>query len=714
LAHILSDGSVASWSPSQDGHAVLSLALTASTLYVGGTFSVIDGQPRQGLAAFDVDSGGLLPWDPHPDGSVVLGPVVRALAARGDTVFVAGDFRLIGAQPRICLAALDGRTGRALDWYPGASNSEILALKLRGNALFLGGYFTQIGGLTRNRAAAVDASTGVVLPWNPDVSGPDDVYVGSARVWALGVRDSTVYLGGQFLGVGDQSRNALAAVDADSGRVLPWNPSPAHTYTYPYPYVRSLFVQGDTIYVGGNFESIGGADRISLAAIDAATGQALDWNPRPDSDHDVIALAVSGGVVYAGGTFPTLGPWKARSCLAALDLTTGAVKDWNPDANGLFVDAMVVSGGTVYVGGDFTFIGGLPRNGVAALDTLTGAATPWNPSADGQVRAMSRSGNTLYVGGGFSNIGGQSRAYAAALDMASGLATAWDPRASDWVLALATEGESVYLGGLFQSMGGEPRLSVAAVDTASGTVKPWRADTDGIIDALVVDGSTVFVGGEYVSTVGGQPRTCLAALDAVTGDVRAWDAHLTGSVANPTPSVHALALSAHTLYVGGDFYTVGGQVRPCLAALDDSVGLATSWAPGANFQTLSLAIAGNTLYAGGAFGAVGLQPSQGLVGLSIPNDPVILRQPSFTLAQNFPNPARGETTLRFSLPAAFVASLAVYDIQGRRIATPLRPSLLQPGPHAVPLRLDGMSPGVYLYRLEAGGRAATRKMLVLR
>jgi hypothetical protein len=675
----------------------------------------MDGQPRQSLAAFDAASGQLLPWDPQPAGHVdpYLGPIIRAMIVRGDTVFVAGNFTAVGGQPRSCLAALDATSGQVLAWYPGAPNSEIEALALKGGSLYVGGYFTQYSGQTRNRAAAMDLITGALLPWNPNITGPDDAYGYTPRVMAIATKDSTVFLGGVFSSASGQSRIALAAVDADSGALRPWNPAPANIYSYPPPLIRSLAVQGDTLYVGGNFEIIGGADRTSLAAISAETSAATGWNPRPNDGNDVYALAVSGRVVYAGGTFVSMGPWQTRENFAAFDLTTGALKDWDPSDNGISATSIVVSAGKVYVAGNFSFIGGQPRAGLAALDTLTGAALPWNPGTDNWVDAMVLSNGTLYVGGQFSNVGGQPRFRVAALDTSTGAATPWNPNVDDDVTAIATDGETMYLGGFFRHVGGAPHAALAAVDAATAAVMGWRADCDGVPNALALDDSTVFVGGEDLSTVNGQPRTDLAALDATTGAVKPWDAHLSGSVATPSPAIKALELSGHTLYVGGDFYSLGGQVRPCLAALDDSVGLATAWAPSANFPVSTLAISGDALYAGGFFGAVGLLPCHGLAALSIPTDPVPAPL-AFALAQNFPNPARATTTVRFTLPSAAAATLTLFDVQGRRIASPLNHALLQPGPHNVSLSLAALSPGMYLYRLEAGGTVATRKLLVIR
>ena len=48
------------------------------------------------------------------------------------------------------------------------------------------------------------------------------------------------------------------------------------------------------------------------------------------------------------------------------------------------------------------------------------------------------------------------------------------------------------------------------------------------------------------------------------------------------------------------------------------------------------------------------------------------------------------------------------------MATLLDHELQQAGAHDVPVHVGGWRPGVYLYRLEAGGTSATRKMLVVR
>lgn len=78
-----------------------------------------------------------------------------------------------------------------------------------------------------------------------------------------------------------------------------------------------------------------------------------------------------------------------------------------------------------------------------------------------------------------------------------------------------------------------------------------------------------------------------------------------------------------------------------------------------------------------------------------------------------PNPARDETTLRFSLDqAAPAARLTVYDAVGRPV-TVLHDGPLAAGPHAVRLNTAGLPSGLYLTRLDAAGRTATRRLSVV-
>jgi len=86
---------------------------------------------------------------------------------------------------------------------------------------------------------------------------------------------------------------------------------------------------------------------------------------------------------------------------------------------------------------------------------------------------------------------------------------------------------------------------------------------------------------------------------------------------------------------------------------------------------------------------------------------------SYALDQNYPNPFNPVTKISFTLPSAGPASLKIFDLLGRELAT-LVDGRIAAGPHTVEWDAGGVSGGVYFYRLNADGFHQTRKMVVLR
>ncbi len=78
-----------------------------------------------------------------------------------------------------------------------------------------------------------------------------------------------------------------------------------------------------------------------------------------------------------------------------------------------------------------------------------------------------------------------------------------------------------------------------------------------------------------------------------------------------------------------------------------------------------------------------------------------------------PNPFAGQATIRFSVPAAGRATVAVYDVLGRRVATPLD-AFVRPGTHAVSLDGAAWPGGVYFYTVRAGAFTGTGTLVLRR
>jgi hypothetical protein len=98
-------------------------------------------------------------------------------------------------------------------------------------------------------------------------------------------------------------------------------------------------------------------------------------------------------------------------------------------------------------------------------------------------------------------------------------------------------------------------------------------------------------------------------------------------------------------------------------------------------------------------------------------DEVLGAPAALALSAPAPNPARGPSTIRFALPQAGEVRLEVLDLQGRRVRS-LVEGARAAGPHRA--GWDGSdesgrraAAGVYFYRLQAGGRTLSRKLVVL-
>ena len=91
-------------------------------------------------------------------------------------------------------------------------------------------------------------------------------------------------------------------------------------------------------------------------------------------------------------------------------------------------------------------------------------------------------------------------------------------------------------------MGSEPRQNLVHLTDDVHLDASWRVDCDGTVMALALDGDTLWVGGDF-NSVGGNPARALAAVEVRTGSVRSLPAH-------PDGSVLALLVRNGSVYLG--------------------------------------------------------------------------------------------------------------------------------------------------------------------
>ncbi len=85
----------------------------------------------------------------------------------------------------------------------------------------------------------------------------------------------------------------------------------------------------------------------------------------------------------------------------------------------------------------------------------------------------------------------------------------------------------------------------------------------------------------------------------------------------------------------------------------------------------------------------------------------------FFLSQNYPNPFNTQTAIQYSLPKESLISINIFDILGRKIGT-LTEGLKPAGEHQALWDASEQSSGIYFYRIKAGDKVETKKMVLLK
>jgi hypothetical protein len=501
-------------------------------------------------------------------------------------------------------------------------------------------------------------------------------HAGKVKTVAMGRDGSTIYAGGDFTSLGGQPRGHLAAVDVASGTISgAWMPSADKTVS-----AVTVSEDGARVYVGGDFADIRGHSRNRLAAIDAVTGTVDPWDPNA-KDGSIVALTVSGSQVYAGGTFKGLGA-VPRNMLGAIDLVSGEAMPWAPVIKNLdsagrpiageppVVQALALSadGTKVYIGGNFSHIAGpggtdVPRDNLAALDARTGLADPtFKPGAlQGTVRSMAVHGNKLYVGGDFKEVRvsgteqGQNRpdnpCPAANLNKDC-FPQGTGGKSSRWVrhgLVAVFDGNSgvldpnynqtpestgcgligqggkdcgagfgavkaimidpirgyLYAGGTFSDLGGQ--LGMYSARLSDGAFTSWQPDID--FPAFDLD---LFKGDNFQTlfvAAGGAGGHTMAFKPHTGTDKPVWDRRFDGDST-------AVDSSQTTVYSGGhyDFVDAGAYRRKHAAAFSVDGAIAVNWDPEIDTSTGVFTVEvvpGKTVLFGGEFSRVNRRPQPG-------------------------------------------------------------------------------------------------------
>lgn len=530
-------------------------------MLIGGSFSLVQGVARNGLAKVKADGTLDLEWDPQPSGQSVS---VRAIATDGTgAVFVGGQFESVDGFSRSGLAKLDANGELDPSWNPALAGGNVRDLEIIGSQLYVARF--DFSGDDDALLRLAKNSTGAVDPtWDPQLTRAGQLASdGAGYLYVSDVGISTVFTALRRIAV-----SGNGAIDAG------WQPVVGGS-------VDALALDGSgNLIIGGNFSSVQGTPRSNLAKLSLADGAALvpTWGAAVDGR--ISAMLVVGDRLYVGGPFASAGGDPYRS-LARFELGgAGAIAlGWLHEARGAGVKSLAVNAaGHIVIGGGFALLDALPRSGLAAIDPVTFLYMPTpDVEARGSIIDMAlRADGSLVIAGSFSRIGTTRRQNFAHISAAGNVDEFWRADAvglplpyvqppgsfefesNSFGFAVAVDATGrMYLGGSFDQVNGEPRKNLARLLNDGSLDFAWDPGSNGSVSALQLSADDhIFVGGNF-SRIGNTERLNVAKLS--TAAVAAVDPLWAPSIELGGEVDVLLLDGSGSLYAGGAFGTVNGE-----------------------------------------------------------------------------------------------------------------------------------------------------------
>jgi hypothetical protein len=437
----LTDGALDTWDLGFNG-PVTKFEIYKDTLFATGQFSMVSGQSKDRFVAINLNNDSVITWDVGLNMANMGGPL--SLLEIADNHLYVGGFNLAFDNQTMVknLGKID-LDSRILDtnWAPNPDRATFSLNLDASKSLYLGGGFRSLlsSGVKRTNVAAVDIKTGIPTDWNPS-------FLSTSFIRDIAVKDSLIYVGGQFSTVNNQQRVGIAAFNSNTGALTSWQPDISG-------FIQTIFLEDTSVFLGGGFSVNNYFPPIYHFAVVDARSALIDTTIELKPNRNVEKIFKEDSTMYLSGLFTTINN-KSRYTIAKINWNTKEVVTWNTTLNGRVLD-FAIHDTAIYLVGNFNSINGETRNHAAAINKNTGSLLEWNPNVNSFSYDIDIYKNKVYIAGNFSSVGGHLIVGLSEIDLASGTPTLWNPNVF-YSNAICNLKNSILVGGSFSFLDRQP------------------------------------------------------------------------------------------------------------------------------------------------------------------------------------------------------------------------------------------------------------------
>ena len=649
---------------------VNALKVNSNILYVGGSFESYNGIARAYLLAYDLSNNQIIEsfnagFVPTPQ------TAVKKIEVYQNKLFVGGDFIASSGQPANNFGVFDLNTGELLHDFN--TNADVKQIAFDADTLFAGGTFSTFQGSNRLGFAKVNLSDNSLLTFNASFDG----FVG--RVWDFKFSETDLYVCGQFSTVNGLNKSGLVKMNRYSGEI-----DAAFNVTFDNPNIQSMDLQGEQLVFGGNFNQVNCFSREKLAQVNRYTGELSTWESSVSGTPVYVKNIDDRILIYGNMDQMNRGITHGFFALKLPERTLLPMGFSSGDF-GISLRDMAKLGNKLYFACSGGQINGISVGKLFSYDLLTQeiiniadiGGIP-NSTVD---RLLIHEGK-LYVHGYFLEVNGMPRSRMARINLSDNTLDEWNPSlgSSSGARNMLVLNSKLYLAGIIYYDNTEYALGALNLIDASwtgGFLSQPSINQDFNATDLISDGNTLYLSGDHYLNFNPLVRSAVIKLD----EQFEMDQNFVAPMIENANGAESLGMINGVVFC---MHRVDSENRKIYfhspITGDSLLNLDILFNGSAPFietlnQPYSYVFSDNFLFIGGNWNSVRGNTVRGLAiidgrTVAFPNLITSIKQQTFNSTENwsiYPNPNKGQFTIKMDNAISKNARFEIFDISGRMI-----------------------------------------------